>query len=94
MRSEGRKDVNFFQNSGFLPQPGVSGSPDKRAGLIASIYLVTYLAFGVPAIIAGVAVTRYGLRETTDVYGLVVMALAALTTVAVWRRRASPAATV
>src|SRR3989440_3287278 len=64
--------------------------PDKRSALLASIYVVSYLAFGVPAIIAGVAVTLYGLRDTTYVYGLVVMALAAITTVAVSRRRASP----
>ena len=64
--------------------------PDKRSALLASIYLVSYLAFGVPAIIAGVAVTLYGLRDTTYVYGVVVMALAAITTVAVSRRRASP----
>jgi MFS family permease len=62
--------------------------PDKRSELLASIYVVSYLAFGVPAIIAGVAVTLYGLRDTTYVYGLVVMALAAITTVAVSRRRA------
>ena len=62
--------------------------PDKRSALLASIYVVSYLAFGVPAIIAGVAVTLYGLRDTTYVYGLVVMALAAITTVAVSRRRA------
>ena len=64
--------------------------PDKRSALLASIYVVSYLAFGVPAIIAGVAVTLYGLRDTTYVYGVVVMALAAITTVAVSRRRASP----
>jgi len=68
--------------------------PDKRAGLLASIFIVVHLAFGLPALIAGVAVTHFGLRDTTYVYGLVVMALAAMTTVAVWRRRASPAAAV
>jgi MFS family permease len=66
--------------------------PDKRAELIASIYVVAYLAFSLPAIIAGVAVTHYSLRETTYVYGLVVMALSAITAVVLWRRRASPRA--
>jgi predicted MFS family arabinose efflux permease len=61
--------------------------PDKRAGLLASIFIVVYLAFSVPALIAGVAVTHYGLRDTTYVYGIVVMTLAAMTAVAVWRRR-------
>ena len=68
--------------------------PDKRAELIASIYVVAYLAFSLPAIIAGVAVTHYSLRETTYVYGLVVMALSAITAVVLWRRRASPRAAV
>ena len=63
--------------------------PDKRAELIASIYVVAYLAFSIPSFIAGVAVTHYSLRETTYVYGLVVMALSAITTVVLWRRRAS-----
>ena len=64
--------------------------PDKRAGLLASIFIVVYLAFSVPALIAGVAVTHYGLRDTTYVYGIVVMTLAAMTAVAVWRRRGQP----
>jgi MFS family permease len=68
--------------------------PDKRAELIASIYVVAYLAFSLPAIIAGVAVTHYSLRETTYVYGLVVMVLAAMTAVALWRRQACPRAAV
>ena len=65
--------------------------PDKRAGLLASIFIVVYLAFSLPAFIAGVAVTHYGLRDTTYVYGIVVMALAALTVLAVWHRRARSA---
>jgi len=70
--------------------------PDQRAGLLASIFIVVYLAFSVPVLIAGVAVTHYGLRDTTYVYGIVVMTLAAMTAAAVWRRskgfdRRSPA---
>jgi MFS family permease len=60
--------------------------PERRGALLASIYIVVYLAFSVPAIIAGVAVTLYGLRETTYAYGVVVMVLAAITAVAVRRR--------
>jgi MFS family permease len=63
--------------------------PDRRGGLLASIYIVLYLSFSVPAIIAGIAVTRYGLRPTTYVYGLAAMTLAAITTVAVSRHRGS-----
>lgn len=52
--------------------------PDDRAGLVAAIYTVNYLAFGIPALIAGVTTTHYGLHQTALVYSLVVAALAAL----------------
>ena len=66
--------------------------PNQRGALLASVYIVLYLAFSVPTIIAGVAVGQYGLRSTTYGYGLVAMALAAITTVAVSRRRAETVA--
>jgi len=49
--------------------------PDKRGSLLSSIFVVSYLALGVPVIIAGVAITFYGLREATFAYGVGVMAL-------------------
>jgi MFS family permease len=51
--------------------------PDERAALIAAVFTVNYLAFGIPALIAGVAVTRYGLHHTALVYLGVIAALAA-----------------
>jgi MFS family permease len=60
--------------------------PDKRGALLASIYVVLYLSFSVPAVIAGFGVSQFGLRVTTYAFGLVVMALAAFTTVAISRR--------
>lgn len=50
--------------------------PGERAALIAGIFTVNYLAFGGPALIAGVAVTRYGLHHTALVYLGVIAALA------------------
>ena len=50
--------------------------PGERADLIAGIFTVNYLAFGIPALIAGVAVTRYGLHHTALVYLGVIAALA------------------
>lgn len=61
--------------------------PDKRGGLLAAMYIAIYLSFSVPTIIAGLAVTNYPLRSTTYAYGLAVMALATITTVAVSRRK-------
>lgn len=66
--------------------------PERRGALVAAIYVVTYLSFSVPTIIGGAAVMVFGLRSTTYGYGIVVMALAAVTTVAVhWRLRRVPA---
>ncbi|MGN5377927.1 hypothetical protein ACQ4WX_10335 [Streptomyces lasalocidi] len=52
--------------------------PHQRAGLFASIYLVAYLSFGVPAIIAGLLVAPAGLLATVLGYGAAVLATAAL----------------
>jgi hypothetical protein len=38
-------------------------APDERAVLIAAIFTVGYLAFSVPALIAGAATSRYGLHQ-------------------------------
>jgi predicted MFS family arabinose efflux permease len=63
-------------------------TPEQRAGLIASIFTVSYLAFSLPAVIAGVAATHYGLRDTALVYavGIVVLVIAAAVSL-VWRLR-------
>src|ERR1700678_2534575 len=50
--------------------------PNERASLVAALYLVSQIAASVPAVIAGLAVTRYGLRDTATVYAIVVIALA------------------
>lgn len=52
--------------------------PDDRAGLITVVYVVSYLATGIPAVIGGIATSRYGLSRTALVYSLVVAALAAV----------------
>jgi MFS family permease len=51
---------------------------DQRAGFISAILTVSYLAFSLPAVVTGVAVTRWGLSDTAQVYGLVLIALAAV----------------
>jgi MFS family permease len=50
--------------------------PTERAGLIAAVYVLSYLGFALPAIAAGIAVSHAGLLPTTNVYGSVVAALA------------------
>jgi len=54
----------------------------ERAGLMAAFYVLSYLAFSVPAIIAGTMAHVVGLRLTTDVYGITLVALAGMTVVA------------
>jgi len=47
----------------------------ERAGLIAAVFIVSYLAFSIPALIAGAATTRFGLHSTSLVYAICVAAL-------------------
>ena len=43
---------------------------------MSSILVVAYLAFSLPAVAAGVAVTQIGLHETAKIYGVALIALA------------------
>lgn len=52
--------------------------PGDRAGLITAIYIVSYLALGIPAVIGGIATSHYGLHDTALVYSVVVAALVAV----------------
>lgn len=49
---------------------------DQRAGLVSAILAVSYLAFSLPAVAAGAAVTQLGLHETADIYGIGLIVLA------------------
>ncbi|MBD8606477.1 MFS transporter [Aeromicrobium sp. CFBP 8757] len=52
-------------------------APHERGELFASVFVVSYLAFGIPAVAAGVASAHIGLAETTYVYGGAVVVLSA-----------------
>ncbi len=41
----------------------------QRAGLLSAVYVVSYLAFSVPALAAGLLATHVGLRDTAFSYG-------------------------
>ncbi|WP_246064106.1 MFS transporter [Blastococcus colisei] len=64
-------------------------APGSRAGLLASVFVVGYLAFSLPAIAAGIAVEEFGLTRTTEVYGAVVVLLALLAVAGLLRARRS-----
>jgi MFS family permease len=74
--------------SAFLRTVTPLAAPEERGELLSATYVLIYLSFSIPAMIAGLAVTIFGLEATAYAYGLAVMALAAFTTVAVSRRLA------
>lgn len=52
--------------------------PEERAGLMAAFYVESYLAFSVPAIIAGLLVQKIGLINSTNLYAFSIVALSIL----------------
>jgi MFS family permease len=62
---------------------------DDRAGLITAIYIVSYLATGIPAVIGGVATSHVGLHTTALVYSVAVAVLAAAAVSLLVRQMAS-----
>ncbi|HEY8336916.1 MAG TPA: MFS transporter [Tardiphaga sp.] len=59
-----------------------TAEPHQRAGLLSTFYVLSYLAFSLPAVAAGLAVPTLGLSTVAYVYGAVVIALAAISMVA------------
>lgn len=55
--------------------------PDRKAEVVSSVLAVAYLAFSIPAVVAGLGVELIGLRATAEIYGatLIVVAGVALT---------------
>jgi hypothetical protein len=68
--------------------------PHERAGVLSAIYVVSYIALGVPAVIAGVIVDHVGVLTTARGYAVAIMVLAPLALAGLLTRRtAAPAAT-
>jgi MFS family permease len=65
--------------------------PHERAGVLSVLYVVSYLAFGLPAVGAGVLVDHVGVLTSTRAYAAVVMVLAGLALLGLLRRPASDA---
>jgi MFS family permease len=62
-------------------------APGERAALLSSVFVVSYLAFSVPAIAAGIAAGHLGLATTAEIYGAAVIVLALSAAVALLLRR-------
>ncbi len=67
----GRAQLGTFRTVSALAAPG------QQAGLIAAYFIATYVAFSVP-VVAGVAVTHFGLHRPALVYGAAIAVLAAM----------------
>ena len=52
-------------------------APEERSGLMSAVFTVSYLAFSVPALVAGVLTTLVGLEATTLGYAVLVALVAA-----------------
>jgi len=50
--------------------------PNERAALLSAVFVVSYLAFSIPALVAGVLVTHIGLLHTSLAYAGVVLVIA------------------
>jgi MFS family permease len=61
--------------------------PAHRAQVMSAFYIVAYSALSLPAILAGILVTPWGLVRTFEVFGTVVAALALVVAFEAWRTR-------
>ncbi len=67
-------------------------APDERAGVLSVVFIVSYIAMGLPAVIAGVLIVEQGnIVLTAKEFGGVVMALAALALLGTLRRSSATA---
>jgi predicted MFS family arabinose efflux permease len=61
--------------------------PQHRAEVMSALYVVAYSAISLPAILAGILVTPWGLVTTFEVFGSVVAMLALVVAFGAWRTR-------
>jgi predicted MFS family arabinose efflux permease len=64
-------------------------APHERAGTLSIVFIVSYISFGLPAMIAGAMVRHATLLPTAQVFSAVVMALAAAALIATTLRLTS-----
>jgi MFS family permease len=67
-------------------------APGERAGLLSSVFVVSYLMFSLPAVAAGLAAGEIGLTRTAEIYAgaVIVLATSAAAGLVLRRRRAEP----
>ena len=60
-------------------------APHERSGLLSTVFVVSYLGMGLPAVIGGFLVVHFGLLPAARTYSVAVMVLAAVALAAVAR---------
>lgn len=60
---------------------------EHRAAVMSAFYLVGYTSLSVPAVVAGLVVTRLGLETTFEIFGSIVAGVALVMAVEAWRMR-------
>jgi len=68
--------------------------PHERAGLMSAYYVLSYLAFCLPSLLAGNLTRAFGLVATTDAYGATLIVLAIVALLALMRKRTTQACSV
>jgi predicted MFS family arabinose efflux permease len=58
--------------------------PHERAGMLSSLYAVSYLAMGVPAVLGGLLVVHAGLLAAAREYSVAIMVLSLVALVGSW----------
>ena len=66
-------------------------APGQRAGLIAAIFIISFLGLSIPALIAGVATAHFGLHRTALAYCVATAALVAVAAGSLMLGRRGPA---
>lgn len=64
-----------------------AAAPHERAGLMSALYIISYLAFSVPALVAGSLIPLVGLIATAEGYGIGLVLLSGLALFAVRKSR-------
>ena len=65
--------------------------PGQRAGLVAAIFIISFLGLSIPVVIAGVATAHFGLHRTALAYCVAMAALVAVAAGSLMLRRRGPA---
>jgi hypothetical protein len=60
---------------------------ESRAAVLSAFYVVAYASLSLPAVLAGLLVSRLGLETTFEAFGVIVAAIALVVAGAAWRTR-------